>query len=70
MLSNAKRVYVLTDYTVEHKSDGWYFARTSRYGERDEIRGPYASVSSLTLMIARELKREITRRDAPHAAEA
>lgn len=61
----SKRVYALADYTVECKANGWYFARTARFGERQQTRGPYASLASLTLMIARELKNEIARRDAP-----
>jgi hypothetical protein len=63
MPETGKRVYALADYTVECKANGWYFARAARFGERHEMKGPYASVASLTLMIARELKREISRRD-------
>jgi hypothetical protein len=70
MLSNGRRVYVLAEYTVEHRSDGWYFGRTSRYGDKDERKGPYGSVASVTLVIARQLKREIAKRNAAHAAEA
>lgn len=70
MLSNGERRYPLAEYTVEHKSDGWYFGRTSRYGDKDERKGPYASIASVTLVIARQLKREIAKRDAAHAAEA
>ena len=70
MLSNSKRVYVLAEYTVENRSDGWYFGRTSRYGDKEERKGPYGSIASVTLVIARQLKREIARRDAVHAAGA
>jgi hypothetical protein len=63
VLTNAKRIYALADYTVECKPNGWYYARTCRFGERSEMKGPYSSMSSITLMIARELKREITKRD-------
>jgi hypothetical protein len=69
MLPNGRRVYMLADYTVEHKRDGWYFWRTARFGEKEELRGPYSSISSVTLIIARQLKREIAKRDALHAAE-
>lgn len=65
MLPNGKRVYQLAEYTVEHKKDGWYFGRSARYGDKEDMRGPYASVSSVTLVIARHLKREITKRDTP-----
>lgn len=70
MLSNSKRVYVLAEYTVENRSDGWYFGRTSRYGDKKERKGPYGSIASVTLVIARQLKREIARRDAAYVTGA
>jgi hypothetical protein len=66
MLSNTKRVYTLADYTVEGRADKWFFWKTARYGDKEERRGPYSSIASVTLMVARELKREITKRDAAH----
>ncbi len=60
---NTKRVYALREWTVELRSRGWYFFRT--YGEKDE-KGPYSSIASVTLMLAREFLREIKRRDEPH----
>ena len=68
MLQNGKRTYILAEYTVEHKKDGWYFGRTARYEDKEERKGPYGSIASVTLVIARELKREIVRRDAAHPA--
>jgi hypothetical protein len=62
MLTNAKRIYALAAYTVEHRPRGWYYWRT--YGDDDEVKGPYSSLSSVTLIIARQLKREIVKRDA------
>jgi hypothetical protein len=70
MLQNGKRTYMLAEYTVEHKKDGWYFGRTARYEDKEERKGPYGSIASVTLVIARELKREIARRDAAHPAHA
>lgn len=64
MLSNAKRTYMLANYTAEHRAKGWYFWPT--YGDKQDARGPYSSVASVTLMIARQLKREITKRDKVH----
>jgi hypothetical protein len=64
MLQTAKRTYALADFTVERRPKGWYFTRTARYGDRAEWRGPYSSIASVTLMVARELSKEITRRDA------
>ena len=70
MPANGKRVYMLAEYTVEHKQDGWYFGRTARYEDKQERRGPYKSIASVTLVIAREMRREITRRDAARPAKA
>ena len=55
------RKYALADYSVELRERGWYFGR--QYQLPGEYRGPYASISSVTLMIARQLQREIIRRD-------
>lgn len=63
MIGNTKRVYALREWTVELRPRGWFYWRT--YGEREE-KGPYSSTASVTLMIAREFLREITRRDEPH----
>ena len=69
MLSNPRRVYRLADFTVECRPKGWFFTRTARFDDKEEWRGPYSSMASVTLMIARELKREMTKRDAPHSLE-
>jgi hypothetical protein len=64
MLANVKRTYALKEFTVEQRTKGWYFWRT--YGNKEDTRGPYSSMASVTLMIARELRRELTKRDAVH----
>lgn len=66
MHGNARRVYALADFTVERRGRGWYFARTSRFGEKHAEKGPYSSEVSVALMIAREIVREIAKRDAPY----
>lgn len=58
--------YVLTDYAVELRSGGWYFGHP--LGGPTSFRGPYRSIASVTMMIARQLQREITRRHRPVAA--
>ena len=65
MTANGKRVYKLAEYTVECKKDGWYFGRSACFGDKEEMRGPYKTISSVTLVIARQMKREIAKRDAP-----
>lgn len=69
MLSNARRIYALADFSVECRAGKWFYWRTSRFGDKEEKRGPYGSMTSVSLMIAGELKREIKRRDAPYALE-
>ena len=38
----ARRVYALTDYTVERTSRGWFYGRTSRFGDQHTMKGPYS----------------------------
>jgi hypothetical protein len=66
MLSNAKRRYALADYTAENNGGKWYYWRTARFGDKEERKGPYGSTASVTLMIARDLKRDLVRRDKAH----
>lgn len=66
MLTNTRRIYAVADYTIEGRADKWFFWRTARYGDKEEKRGPYGSLASVTLMIARELRKEVTKRDAVH----
>jgi hypothetical protein len=66
MLTNAKRKYALADHTVEYRpGKGWFFGR--QLDHSSSFKGPYQSVSSVTLMIARALREEIERRDAPYS---
>lgn len=57
--------YALADYTVELRARGWYFGR--QYQLPADYRGPYASIASVTLVIARQLRREIERRHGTSA---
>lgn len=68
--SNGRRIYALAEYTVEHTHRGWYFSRTSRFGDLHGMKGPYSSERSVALMIARELLKEITKRDSQHRLPA
>ena len=63
---NGRRIYALADYTVERTARGWYFGRTSRFGDLHGLKGPYSSERSVALMIARELIKEIAKRDTNH----
>ena len=65
-----RRIYALADYTVERTSKGWSFGRTSRFGDLNGMKGPYSSERSVALMIARELIKEIVKRDSNHRLPA
>ncbi len=60
MLDNRKRTYALGSFTVEKRTRGWFFRNT--YAD-DDWRGPYSSETSVCLMIARQLNRELVKRD-------
>ena len=60
MLDNRKRIYALTSWTVEKRALGWYMKRTDH---QEPWRGPYASEASVSLMIARQLRKEVVSRD-------
>ena len=47
--ANGRRVYALADYTVERTGKGWYFGRTSRFGDMNAMKGPYSSERSVAL---------------------
>jgi hypothetical protein len=55
-------IYALSDWTVEKRAGGWYFSRSANRHTRGDWRGPYSSEASVTLMIARELRKEIASR--------
>ncbi len=61
--TNGRRIYALADYTVERTHRGWYYGRTSRFGDLHGLKGPYSSERSVALMIARELIKEIIKRN-------
>ena len=61
MAETGKRKYALADFSVELRARGWYFGR--QYDPPGKFRGPYKSIASVTLMIARQLRREVERRD-------
>ena len=66
MLQNARRKYALADFSVEYRAGkGWFYGR--QLDKASDYKGPYKSPASVTLMIARSLRKEIERRDAPFA---
>jgi len=66
-----KATYALAAWTAEQRGNSWYSGGTYR-DRPDQYRGPYSSVTWVTLMIAREMTKEIVRRlerMAPSPAE-
>jgi hypothetical protein len=59
---NRKRIYALPSFTVVYRSTGWWYRKTDT---DDEWRGPYSTEMSVCLMLARQLKREVIKRDVP-----
>jgi hypothetical protein len=55
-------ICALSDWTVEKRDRGWYFSRSATRHSRGDWRGPYSSDTSVALMIARELRKEIISR--------
>ena len=68
--ANGRRIYALADYSVERTGKGWYFGRTSRFGDTHALKGPNSTERSVALMIARELLKEIEKRDAQNRLPA
>ena len=69
MLANMNYIYTLSMWSVEERPSGWYFSKSAYHGDKHDWRGPYSSECSVTLMIVRELRREIKKRHAVHSIE-
>jgi hypothetical protein len=61
-MAGERYVYALTDWTVEKRERGWYFARSANRHSNGDWRGPYRSEASVAMMIDRQLRREIAER--------
>jgi hypothetical protein len=59
-----KFTYALKQYTAERRADGWWISRTwsASYGEKPQWRGPFATIETACLAIARRLATEIADR--------
>jgi hypothetical protein len=63
-MNGERFIYALCDFTVEKRSGGWYFSRYRDRQNKAGWKGPYRSEASVTMMIARQLRREIVERYA------
>ncbi len=59
-----KFTYALRQYTAERRGNGWWISRTWTVsaGEKPEWRGPFATIETACLAIARRLATEIADR--------
>jgi hypothetical protein len=63
MLDKARRnAIMLPNYNLEKRKDGRYFWKAPFFTAEAEPKGPYGSIMSACMMIARELAREATQR--------
>ena len=69
-IGNARRAYALADYTVERTTSGWYYCRTSCFVDAPTMKGPFSTERSVAIMIAREIIKEILKRDSQHRLPA
>lgn len=67
MLDRTRRAkpaaYALSAWNVELRRNGWYIYKTPFFSDpKASEKGPYSSIGSASLMIARELAREAVKR--------
>jgi len=55
-----RTTFALASWTAERRAKGWYIRKTDH---EDDWRGPYGTITSVSLMIARELARELASRE-------
>jgi hypothetical protein len=61
-MSAERYIYAPTGWTVEKRAKGWYFGPWANRDSNGDWRGPCSSEASVAMMIARQLRREITER--------
>ncbi len=65
--SPPRPAYALKQWTVEKRRNGWYIQPTTpSFAEKVPLQGPYTSLVSACLMIARQLQREAAKRYRQH----
>jgi hypothetical protein len=63
MLDKVRRNSImLSTYNLEKRKDGWYFWKAPFFTAEAKPKGPYSSIMSACIMIARELAREAAKR--------
>ena len=59
---DSPRVIALPAWSIQKRGRYWYIIKPSFFTEQEILRGPYSSVTSACLMIARELAREAVKK--------
>ena len=57
-----RQLLTVTDWVVERRPSGWFYTTYHNRKNKREYKGPYSSEASVSLMIARQIRREIIRR--------
>jgi hypothetical protein len=63
---NRRTTFALASWTAERRAKGLYIRKTDHGGD---WRGPYSTIASVSLMIARELGKELAKRDGLAASD-
>ena len=62
MLDRTRQVIALPAWSIEKRGRYWHIVKPSFFKESGIHKGPYSSITSACLMIARELAREAVKR--------
>ncbi len=58
---NRRTTFALASWTAERRAKGWYIRKTDHGAD---WRVPYSTIASVSLMIARELGKELAKRES------
>lgn len=64
MLDRTKKVIPLSTWSLERRGPYWHITKPAFFTDPAAEKGPYSSIMSACLMIARELAREAVRKAA------
>lgn len=56
-----RQVFMLAQWSVEQRGSRWFYGNPYR-DEKEDFKGPYCSLVSVTLALSRELMKEVLRR--------
>ncbi len=62
MLDRPKSIYMLSTWSIEKRGKRWYIIKPSFFADPKIEKGPYGTIMSACLMIARELAAEAVSR--------